>query len=326
MGKSILVCGGAGYIGSHMVQLLLERGFEVVVFDDLSSGHREAVPGVPLIAGDILDAQALDETLASRRFDAVMHFCAKSLVGDSVKRPLVYYRNNVAGTIALLEAMHRHGLNRLVFSSTAAVYGEPTMKRIDESHATCPINPYGHSKLMIEQVLADACAATEIRAVSLRYFNAAGAALAGGIGESHDPETHLIPNALRAAAGDGPGLKVFGTDFDTRDGTCVRDYIHVDDLARAHLAALDFMESEEGFHSFNLGNGEGFSVAEVIEAVGRVVGQELPYEIAERRAGDPAVLVADNRLAAEKLGWEPQIRDLDTIIESAWKWHRAPRY
>jgi UDP-glucose 4-epimerase len=213
-----------------------------------------------------------------------------------------------------------------VFSSTAAIFGEPRSDVIDEDHPTEPINPYGRSKLMVERMLADVCAAKGLRAVALRYFNAAGASMAGGIGESHDPETHLIPNVLRAAAGTGPGLKVFGTDFDTRDGTCVRDYIHVDDLARAHLAALSFMDAGDGFHAFNLGNGQGFSVFDVIETAGRVVGEPVPYELAERRAGDPAVLVASSGLAADKLGWRPQVADLETIIESAWRWHREQKY
>ena len=326
MNKSILVCGGAGYIGSHMVRLLVEQGFEPVVLDDLSTGHREAVAGVELVEGDVCDPGVLDRVFGSRRFDAVMHFCAKSLVGESMAEPLLYYRNNVSGTIELVDAMLRHGVDRLVFSSTAAVFGEPRAEVIDERHPTEPINPYGRSKRMVERMLADVCAAKGLRAVALRYFNAAGASMAGGIGESHDPETHLIPNVLRAAAGTGPGLKVFGTDFDTRDGTCVRDYIHVDDLARAHLAALAFMEAEDGFHAFNLGNGQGFSVLEVIETAGRVVGEPVPYKVAERRAGDPAVLVASSALAAERLGWRPEIGDLEAIIGSAWGWHRNQKY
>ena len=257
MSERILVCGGAGYIGSHMVRLLVAEGFDVVVLDDLSTGHREAVQGVELVEADIRDGAALDSVFESREFTSVMHFCAKSLVGESVRQPLAYYDNNVAGSLALLQAMQRHGVRKLVFSSTAAIFGEPESELIDESHPTVPVNPYGHSKLMVERVLADACAASGLRAVSLRYFNAAGASLAGGIGESHDPETHLIPNVLKAAAGSGQRLKVFGDDYDTRDGTCIRDYIHVEDLARAHLAALEFMEKEEGFHAFNLGNGQG---------------------------------------------------------------------
>ncbi|WP_240956439.1 UDP-glucose 4-epimerase GalE [Wenzhouxiangella sp. XN79A] len=326
MTGTILVCGGAGYIGSHMVRLLADRGFEVVVFDDLSTGHRESIANVELVEGDVRDAAALDALFGAFRFEAVMHFCAKSLVGESVLKPLEYYENNVGGSISLVQAMQRHGVDKLVFSSTAAVFGEPESELIDEDHPKSPLNPYGHSKLMVERMLADVAAAHGLRAVALRYFNAAGASLAGGIGESHDPETHLIPNVLKAAAGSGPRLKVFGTDYDTRDGTCVRDYIHVDDLARAHLAALEFMTREEGFHAFNLGNGQGFSVLEVIQAAGKVVGRDVPYEVAERRAGDPAVLVASSALAAKKLGWQPEITDLEAIIESAWHWHREQRY
>jgi len=326
MSERILVCGGAGYIGSHMVRLLVAEGFDVVALDDLSTGHRKAVQGVELVEADIRDGAALDSVFESRDFTAVMHFCARSLVSESVQQPLAYYDNNVAGTLSLLRAMQRHGVGKLVFSSTAAIFGEPVAEFIDESHPTVPVNPYGHSKLMVERILADACAASGLRAVSLRYFNAAGASLAGGIGESHDPETHLIPNVLKAAAGSGQRLKVFGDDYDTRDGTCIRDYIHVEDLARAHLAALEFMEKEEGFHAFNLGNGQGFSVLEVIQAAGRVVGQDVPYDLAERRPGDPAGLVASSRLAAERLGWRPEITDLDEIIGSAWAWHKAPEY
>ncbi|HHP7246256.1 MAG TPA: UDP-glucose 4-epimerase GalE [Elainellaceae cyanobacterium] len=326
MSSCILVCGGAGYIGSHMVRLLVGRGFDVVVFDDLSTGHREAVTGARLVEGDVRDARALDSLFGHYRFHAVMHFCAQSLVGESLVKPLEYYDNNVAGSISLLRAMHRHGVDKLVFSSTAAVFGEPEYDLIDENHPKKPLNPYGQSKLMVERMLADAAEAHGLRAVALRYFNAAGASPAGGIGESHDPETHLIPNVLRAATGNGPRLKVFGTDYDTRDGTCMRDYIHVDDLARAHLAALAFMAHEDGFHAFNLGNGQGFSVMEVIRAASKVVGHEIPYEIADRRSGDPAVLVASSELAREKLGWSPDITELEAIIESAWQWHRNPGF
>jgi len=326
MSDKILVCGGAGYIGSHMVRLLVDRGCEVVVLDDLSTGHAEALAGVELFKADIRDCSALDALFTKHRFDAVMHFCAMSLVGESVERPLEYYDNNVCGTISLLQAMQRHGVEKLVFSSTAAIFGEPVSEFIDESHPRVPLNPYGRSKLMVEQILADACAVSGLGAVSLRYFNAAGASMTGGIGESHDPETHLIPNVLRAARGNGQRLKVFGDDYPSRDGTCIRDYIHVDDLARAHLAALEFMEREEGFHAFNLGSGQGFSVLEVIQAAGRIVGSEVPYEVTERRPGDPAVLVASSALAAEKLGWRPEVTELEAIIGSAWAWHREQRF
>lgn len=326
MSEKILVCGGAGYIGSHMVRLLVAEGFEVVVLDDLSTGHREAVKGVELVEADVRDGAALDSVFESRDFAAVMHFCAKSLVGESVQKPLAYYDNNVSGTLSLLQAMQRHGVAKLVFSSTAGIFGEPVSEFIDESHPTLPVNPYGQSKLMVEQILADACAASRLRAVALRYFNAAGASTAGGIGESHDPETHLIPNVLRAAAGSGQRLKVFGDDYDTRDGTCIRDYIHVDDLARAHLAALEFMAREDGYRAFNLGSGQGFSVLEVIRAAGKVVGSEVAYDVAERRPGDPAVLVASSALAADQLGWRPGVVELEEIIGSAWEWHREQKF
>ncbi|MFZ5655692.1 MAG: UDP-glucose 4-epimerase GalE [Pseudomonadota bacterium] len=321
----VLVCGGAGYVGSHACLALARAGHEVTVLDNLFAGHREAVRWGPLVEADILRPETLDAGFA-RRVDAVMHFCARSLVGESVTDPVAYYQNNVAGTLNLLEAMRRHGVDRLVFSSTAAVFGNPVSDVIDEEHPKEPINPYGASKLMVERILADAAAAYGLRSVALRYFNAAGAAADEGIGESHEPETHLIPNALKAAAGAGAGLKVFGNDYPTRDGTCVRDYVHVLDLADAHLRALDWMDREPGAHRFNLGNGNGFSVLEVIEAARRVTGHRLPYEIAPRRAGDPPVLVASSALAREKLGWTPKYDRIEPIIETAWAWHRAPAF
>ncbi|TCZ83405.1 UDP-glucose 4-epimerase GalE [Lysobacter sp. N42] len=321
----VLVCGGAGYVGSHACLALARAGHEVTVLDNLFAGHREAVRWGPLVEADILRPETLDAGFA-RRVDAVMHFCARSLVGESVTDPVAYYQNNVAGTLNLLETMRRHGVDRLVFSSTAAVFGNPVSDVIDEEHPKDPINPYGASKLMVERILADAAAAYGLRSVALRYFNAAGAAADEGIGESHEPETHLIPNALKAAAGAGAGLKVFGNDYPTRDGTCVRDYVHVLDLADAHLRALDWMDREPGAHRFNLGNGNGFSVLEVIEAARRVTGHDIPYEIAPRRAGDPPVLVASSALAREKLGWTPKYDRIEPIIETAWAWHRAPAF
>jgi UDP-glucose 4-epimerase len=322
----VLVCGGAGYIGSHMVRHLLESGHQPVIFDNLSTGHREAVAGVPLVEGDLSDRAALAALFGSTRFDAVMHFCARSLVGESVVEPYAYYENNVGGTLNLLQAMREAGVQQLVFSSTAAVFGQPQAPLIDEDHPTLPINPYGASKLMVERILADAHRAHGLRSVALRYFNAAGADVSGEIGESHQPETHLIPNVLRAALGQGPGLKVFGDDYATSDGTCVRDYVHVDDLATAHLRALDFMATHDGAHVFNLGNGQGFSVLQVIEAARRVTGVEIPFDRCPRRAGDPAVLVASSTRARELLGWMPRYIDVEAIIETAWRWHRSPRY
>lgn len=322
----VLVCGGAGYIGSHMVRHLAAYGHEVVVFDNLSTGHREAADTATLVVGDLLDRVSLASLFASHRFDAVMHFCALSLVGVSMNEPYLYYRNNVAGTLNLLQAMHAAGVAKLVFSSTAAVFGNPETELIDENHPARPINPYGASKLMVERILADAAHAYGLRSVTLRYFNAAGADLSGEVGESHEPETHLIPNVLRAALGGGMTLKVFGDDYATRDGTCVRDYIHVNDLASAHLKGIEFMADHDGAHVFNLGNGQGFTVLEVIEAARCVTGVDITFERAPRRAGDPPVLVASSSKARNLLGWTPVFTNMAAIVESAWRWHQRPRY
>ena len=319
----VLVCGGAGYIGSHMAKWLSARGMAVTVLDNLSTGHREAVRWGPLVEADLLQPETLEPVFAANRFDAVMHFCARSLVGESMLEPYGYYANNVTGTLNLLEAMRHHGVDRLVFSSTAAVFGQPVTGRIDEDHPKAPINPYGASKLMVERILADAAAAYGLRSVALRYFNAAGASEDGDIGESHDPETHLIPNVLRSALGTGPALKVFGDDYPTPDGTCVRDYVHVNDLAQAHQRALAYLDGHPGAHAFNLGNGHGFSVREVIAAAQHITGQPIGYTMAPRRSGDPAVLVASSEKARRELGWEPAHTTLDTIISSAWRWHQA---
>ena len=326
MSRHILVCGGAGYIGSHATRCLAEAGHRVTVLDNLSTGHREAVRWGDLLEVDIRDAEALRRVFASQRFDAVMHFCARSLVGESVAEPYAYYDNNIVGTLRLLEAMREAGVDRLVFSSTAAVFGQPKSELIDEDHRRAPINPYGSSKLMVERMLADAAKAYGVNSVSLRYFNAAGAHPDGEIGEAHEPETHLIPNVLRAALGTGPALKVFGDDYPTPDGTCVRDYVHVDDLAQAHLLALSYMDDHTGAHAFNLGNGNGFSVREVIDAAAAVSGRKIPFEVAPRRPGDPAVLVASSERARRELGWRPRYTELAPIIESAWRWHGAQRF
>ncbi len=322
----VLVCGGAGYIGSHMVRVLMAEGHEVVVFDNLSTGHRESVADGTLVQGDLLDTAALQALFAHTRFDGVIHFGARSLVAESISEPHLYYQTNVTGTLNLLDAMRHAGVGRLVFSSTAAVFGNPMHALIDESHATLPINPYGASKLMVEQILSDAARAYGLRSVALRYFNAAGADPSGCIGESHQPETHLIPNVLLAAQGLGKGLKVFGHDYATRDGTCVRDYIHVNDLASAHLKALAFMADKDGAHAFNLGNGTGFTVLEVIEAARRVTGREIVPEFMPRRAGDPPVLVASSVKARELLGWRPIFASLEEIVGTAWKWSQHARY
>lgn len=325
--KNVLLCGGAGYIGAHMLKVLAQRGYEVTVFDNLSTGHRAAVRWGEFIEGDILDRAALDQLFASRDIDVVMHFCALSQVGESVKDPYKYYRNNVAGTLTLLEAMRAAGVNKLVFSSTAAVYGVPINEELlSESHPTSPINPYGASKLMVERMLEDAARAYGLRSMILRYFNAAGADPAGDIGESHAPETHLIPNVLRGALGSGEPLKIFGNDYATRDGTCIRDYVHVTDLAQAHFQAMRFLEANEGAHCFNLGSGKGYTVTEVIAAAREVTGCDIEFVRAPRRAGDPPALVANIRRAVDMLDWRPEFEDLRYIIETAWRWHRAPHY
>ncbi len=324
--QHILVCGGAGYIGSHMARWLALRGSKVTVLDNLSTGHREAVQWGELIEADVLDPSSLEQAFDGRRFDAVMHFCARSLVGESVAEPYAYYANNVTGTLNLLDAMRRHGVTRLVFSSTAAVFGQPVSDRIDEEHPRQPINPYGASKLMVERILADAASAYGLRSVALRYFNAAGASADASIGESHHPETHLIPNVLRAALGTGPALKVFGDDYPTPDGTCVRDYVHVEDLAQAHELALGYLDANPGAHAFNLGNGQGFSVREVIAAAAAVSGRPIAHAIEPRRPGDPSVLVASSAKARGQLGWKPVHTRLEPIIESALHWHRAQRF
>lgn len=322
----VLVVGGAGYIGAHMCKLLAESGFELVVCDDLSTGHRAALRWGKFVEASIGDAAALDSLFARERPQAVMHFAACSLVGESVRDPLKYWRNNVGNTLTLLEAMRRHGIARFVFSSTAAIFGEPRAASIDEDHPTQPLNPYGRTKLAIEQVLRDACAAYDLRAVALRYFNAAGADPSGLIGESHEPETHLIPRLLRRAAGENLDVCIFGSDYPTTDGTCVRDYIHVNDLADAHLRALQQLERQEGFQCYNLGNGRGYTVREVIAAVEDVVGGALNIPVGPRREGDPAALVASSKEATQLLGWRPLRPAIRDIIESAWRWHREPRF
>jgi UDP-glucose 4-epimerase len=323
---SILVCGGAGYIGSHMVRRLREAGSELVVLDNLSTGHRQSVEGSEFVVGDLLDAARLEQLFARHKFDAVMHFCARSLVGESMREPYAYYQNNVAGTLNLLAAMRAHGVPRLIFSSTAAVYGMPTTDAIAEDHPCNPINPYGRSKLMVEEILRDAARAHGLRSVSLRYFNAAGACADASIGEAHEPETHLIPNVLRAAEPGASPVSVFGCDYPTRDGTCVRDYVHVDDLAEAHLAALAYLETHDGAHVFNLGNGDGFSVMEVLRAACKVTDREIPWNPSPRREGDPSTLVASSARARAQLGWQPKHGRIEQIIQSAWNWHCERRF
>jgi UDP-glucose 4-epimerase len=320
-----MVCGGAGYIGSHMVRGLRREGHDILVVDDLSTGHRKAIGNERLAEINLLDSARLDAVVQEFRPDVVFHFAALSLVGESVQDPLRYHRNNVTGTLCLLEAMQRHEVERIVFSSTAAVYGTPTSAFLDESQGLRPINPYGTTKMVVEAMLAEASRAYGLRSVCLRYFNAAGADPEGGIGESHQPETHLIPNVLRAASGDGR-LKVFGIDYPTPDGTCVRDFVHVNDLAAAHLLAAEYLERNDGAFRFNLGSGRGYSVKEVIDAVERVVGRAVPYDIEARREGDPDRLVASHVLASRELGWTPVMSDLETIVRTAARWHEQRPY
>jgi UDP-glucose 4-epimerase len=324
--KHALVCGGAGYIGAHMCKALAAAGYAVTVFDNLSTGHRAAVLWGELIEGDLLDPSALRRVFSKNTFDAVFHFCARSQVAESVRDPYSYYQNNVSGTLNLLRCMHQAGTDRLVFSSSASVYGVPLRDCLDESHPTQPINPYGASKLMVERILQDAATAHGLRSVALRYFNAAGADPDGEIGESHSPETHLIPNVLRNALGLASGLQVFGDDYETRDGTCIRDYVHVCDLAAAHLLAAEHLNSHAGAHQFNLGSGDGHTVMEIIEAARSVTGMPIEFDRSPRRAGDPASLVADINRAKTVLKWQPEFKSMPSIVETAWRWHRAPRY
>ena len=317
----ILVTGGAGYVGAHACKALAAGGYRPVVYDNLVYGHEAAVKWDPLETGELADRARLDEVIARYRPQAVMHFAAFTFVGESIADPGKYYRNNVAGTLSLLEAMRDHGIGKLVFSSTAATYGTPETVPIPESAAKAPINPYGHSKLAAEQMIADFGAAHGLRAAALRYFNAAGADADGEIGECHEPETHLIPLAMRAVTGDTPPLTVFGDDYPTPDGTCIRDYIHVSDLAAAHVLALGRLEQREGFDAFNLGTGAGASIREVLQAVEKVAGKPVPHAVGPRRAGDPAVLVSDPGKANRELGWTPFSSDLETIVSTAWAWH-----
>jgi UDP-arabinose 4-epimerase len=318
----LLVTGGAGYIGSHVCKALAARGLSPVTVDNLSRGHRAAVRWGPLEVVDLRDRDRLADVFARHRPRAVLHFAAFIDVGESVREPALYYENNVTGTLSLLAAMRSTGCAQLVFSSTAAVYGSPSMVPIVEGHALAPINPYGWSKRIVEQVLCSYDAAYALRSVSLRYFNAAGADPGSETGESHDPESHLIPRALDVAAGRAPALTVYGTDYDTPDGTCVRDYVHVVDLADAHLAALDYLERGGATTALNLGGGEGRSVLEVLSAVEHETGRTVHRELRPRRAGDPPRLVADPTRAREVLGWQPRRSDLPTILRDAWAWHQ----
>lgn len=318
----LLVTGGAGYIGAVTVRRLREAGHSPVVLDDLSAGHREAVGDTELVVGDFGDRALVGDVVRSKSIDGVIHFAASSLVGESVQDPARYYRNNLVRSLMLLDVLREQGVARFVLSSTAAVYGEPLTIPMDEDHPTRPTNPYGETKLALEAALRWYQAAYGFGSISLRYFNAAGATQDGVLGEVHDPETHLIPNVLRAALTSEP-VPVFGTDYATHDGTAVRDYVHVEDLADAHLLALERLEEQGGMEVFNLGNGAGFSVLQVIEAARRVTGRTIPIRRAPRRPGDPDGLVASSARARGVLGWKPRHPDLEAILETAWRFARA---
>ncbi|MCX7140942.1 MAG: UDP-glucose 4-epimerase GalE [Proteobacteria bacterium] len=318
----ILVVGGAGYIGSHMVNALRKAGSAVVVLDDLSGGHRDAVGDAELYVGSLADRALIDGLFEEHRFDAVMHFASFIEVGRSVRDPAAFYRNNLVNTLNLLDAMVARDVKRIVFSSTAAIFGEPERTPIDETHRTLPINPYGRSKWMVEQILADYEKAYGLQSVCLRYFNASGADAAAGLGERHDPETHLIPLVLQVAARRRAAVSIFGRDYGTPDGTCIRDYVHVMDLCDAHSLALERLLSGKGSGRYNLGNGLGHSVQQVIDTARAVTGRDIFVRHEARRAGDPARLVADSMLAKRELGWQPQRADLERIIADAWAWEQ----
>lgn len=320
---AVLVLGGAGYIGSHTVYELMDRGEDVVIVDNLETGYRAAIhPKARFYEGDIRNRQFVDQVLDQEQIEAIIHFAANSLVGESMSNPLKYYDNNLCGTKVLLESMVSHNIDKIVFSSTAATYGEPEKVPIVETDRTEPTNTYGETKLSMEKMFKWTGKAHGLRFVSLRYFNACGAHVSGEIGEAHNPETHLIPLILQVPLGKREEIMIYGEDYDTEDGTCIRDYIHVTDLAQAHILALDYLRKGEESNIFNLGNGTGFSVKEVIEKARKVTNHPIPAKITPRRAGDPARLIASSAKAREVLGWNPQFADLETIIASAWKWHK----
>lgn len=320
--RSVLVTGGAGYIGSHTCKALAEAGYRPVTLDSMVSGHDWAVKWGPLERGDIADTESVYHALRHYRPAAVVHFAAHIAAGESMMDPGKYYRNNIAGTLSLLEAMRQACVSRIVYSSTAAVYGLPESVPITEDHPLRPINPYGRSKLMVENILRDYVAAYGFHAVILRYFNAAGADYVSGIGESHDPETHLIPRVLSVALNQSDSVAIYGIDYPTPDGTCIRDYVHVADLADAHVHALKWLTGQNQFGAFNLGGGLGHSVRQVIDTVQKVTRRNIPTEIAPRRDGDPPVLLSDIRRASLELGWRPRRSELETQVRDAWEWHR----
>lgn len=319
--NEILVVGGAGYIGSHMCKYLHRNNMQPVVLDNLSLGHRKAVQWGPLYEGNMDDPELLDTIFSKHAIGAVMHFAALCYVGESMLLPLKYYNNNIASTLGLLDGMQKHGVNKLIFSSTCATYGEPEFLPITENHPQRPINPYGRSKLMMEQILDDLDAAHGLKSVCLRYFNAAGADPEGELGEDHKPESHLIPLVLQTALGQRPELTIYGNDYSTTDGTCVRDYIHIQDLAQAHFLSLQHLLENGESKKYNLGNGNGYSILDVIQTAENVTGKKLSYSYADRRPGDPAKLVGSAELAISELGWKPEFNTLDSILKTAWNWH-----
>lgn len=321
--KTVLIAGGAGYIGSHANKMLSRRGYNTIVYDSLATGHREAVKWGKLIEGDILDSDKLRTVFKENQIDAVMHFAAFSLVGESVTDPAKYYHNNVSGTLSLLNAMREAGCGYFIFSSTCATYGMPVENPMSESHPQNPINPYGNTKLAVERMLADFSDAYGLKYSALRYFNAAGADSDAETGENHNPESHLIPLVLDAAMGRRENIKIFGTDYNTPDGTCIRDYIHVNDLSDAHILALEYLMNGGASTAFNLGNGNGYSVRQIIASAEKAVGHKIPTVETDRRPGDPDALVGSAQKAKSLLGWKPQLADIDTIIETAYKWHRT---
>ena len=321
---AVLICGGAGYVGSHNVKAFAQKGEEVIVVDSLETGHRAAVPeGIKFYHADIRDSEALDRVFSENQIESVIHFCAYSLVGESMEKPLKYFDNNVGGMISLLEAMQKHEVKRIIFSSTAATYGEPKKIPILETDPTVPTNPYGESKRIMEKMMNWVSRLHDIRYVSLRYFNVAGAWHDGSIGEDHHPESHLIPLILQVPLGKRDHITVYGDDYPTQDGTCIRDYIHTEDLARAHILALEYLRNGGESNIFNLGSGDGYSVMEMITAARKVTGHPIPAQVGTRRPGDPAKLVADSSKAQSILKWKPEITRMEDIIATAWKWHSS---
>lgn len=318
----LLIVGGAGYIGSHMVKYAQESNNEVVVLDDFSTGHKWSINNCEILNINLLDLDNLSKAIKNKKFDGVIHFAAKSLVSESINNPIHYYKNNVIGTINLVNEMIKNDIENIVFSSTAAIFGNPCTKKISEDHPKNPINTYGKTKLMVENFLDDITKRMGLNAICFRYFNAAGADDSGEIGELHDPETHLIPNVLFSAIDSSKKLYVYGNDYDTPDGTCIRDYVHVTDLSQAHLLGLKYIQNTKGFSAFNLGNGNGFSVLDVIKSCERVSQKQIEFKFLDRRLGDPDRLVANSNAAKELIGWDPMFTSLDDIVSSAYKWHK----